>query len=139
MKQSTMKLSTIKKTVLLLIVISLMLTACADLDQQSRVKISSEQDAGRATASLLAQADTQEQAQQWERAAAYLERALRIEPRNGYLWHRLARVRMQQGQYDLARSLVQKSEVLGGNDPDLKAKNDQLLDQLRLMTQEAPL
>ncbi|WP_455216757.1 tetratricopeptide repeat protein [Kaarinaea lacus] len=138
MKISTMKLSIIKKAVLLLAV-SLLLAACADLDQQSRVKISSEQDAGRATASLLAQADTQEQAQQWERAAAYLERALRIEPRNGFLWHRLARVRMQQGQYNLARSLVQKSEAVAGNDPDLKEKNHQLLDQMRLMTQEAPL
>src|ERR1700675_3920195 len=32
-------------------------------------------------------------------AAASLERALRIEPRNPRLWQSLARVRLQQGEY----------------------------------------
>src|SRR5258708_28319665 len=32
-------------------------------------------------------------------AAASLERALRIEPRNPRLWHELAGVRLQQGDY----------------------------------------
>lgn len=123
------------------VVLTVLLSACAGSSQkgESRVKISSQQDAGRATSSLLAKADTQENARQWEKAAAYLERALRIEPRNGYLWHRLARVRMQQGQHSLAESLVQKSNALAGDDQDLKLKNSGLLEQLRLLTQEAPL
>lgn len=125
----------------LTIIIALVLSACTGPSGtgESRVKISSEQDVGRATTSLLAKADTQEQVKQWERAAAYLERALRIEPRNGYLWHRLARVRLQQGQYGQAGNLIQKSNALAGNDPELKLKNQQLLEQLRLLTQEAPL
>lgn len=119
--------------------ISVLLSACSSQTGESRIKISSEQDAGRATSSLLAKADTQEQAQQWERAAAYLERALRIEPRNGYLWHRLARVRMHQGQHSLSKNLIQKSNALAGDDRGLKLENDRLLEQLRLLTQEAPL
>jgi Tfp pilus assembly protein PilF len=123
------------------IMIGILLSGCAGQSQpdESRVKISSQQDAGRAVTSLLAKADTQVQQKQWERAAAYLERALRIEPRNGYLWHRLARVRMQQGQIELAKNLVQKSNALAGMDEDLKLNNAQLLEQLRLLTQEAPL
>lgn len=123
------------------VVIGLLLSGCAGQSRpgESRVKISSEQDASRAISSLLAKADTQVQAKEWERAAAYLERALRIEPRNGYLWHRLAQVRMQQGQYSQAKNLVQKSSALAGDDEELKLNNAQLLEQLRLLTQEAPL
>lgn len=130
-----------KNVVPVLISLLLLLSACTGPSQtgESRVKISSEQTASRATSSLLAKADTQEQARQWERAAAYLERALRIEPRNGYLWHRLARVRLQQGQHSLAESLVQKSNALAGDDQDLKEKNNRLMEQLRLLTREAPL
>ena len=123
------------------LMIGVLLSACSGLSEkeESRVKISSEQNAHRATDSLVAQADTQEQAKQWERAAAYLERALRIEPRNGFLWHRLARVRMFQGQYSQAESLIQKSNALAGDDQDLVEKNRQLLEQLRTYTREAPL
>lgn len=123
------------------LILSGLLAACSGLSEkeESRVKISSEQSTHRATDSLLAQADTQEQEKQWERAAAFLERALRIEPRNGFLWHRLARVRMYQGQYSLAENLIQKSNALAGDDQDLLQKNQQLLEQLRTFTREAPL
>jgi len=119
----------------------ILLSACTGISdkEESRVKISSEQNAHRATDSLLAQADTQEKEKQWEHAAAYLERALRIEPRNGFLWHRLARIRMNQGQYSLAESLIQKSSSLAGDDQELLAKNQQLLEQLRMYNREAPL
>lgn len=128
------------KVVPFLLMISLLLTACAGHSpEESKVKISSEQSAGRATSSLLAKADIQEQSQQWERAAALLERALRIEPRNAYLWHRLARIRMLQGQHNLAINLVQKSEALAGDDEDLKEQNTRLRERLRSLTLEAPL
>jgi len=42
-------------------------------------------------------------------AAATLERALRIEPRNPRLWHELARVRLKQGQYAQAESVAARS------------------------------
>jgi tetratricopeptide (TPR) repeat protein len=41
-------------------------------------------------------------------AAAELERALRISPRDGELWLRLARVRMQQKQWQQAEAVALK-------------------------------
>lgn len=122
----------------IIIVLSIFLAACASSPQPKTpmMDISSEQDTSRATSSLLAKVDTQEEAQNWERAAALLERALRIEPRSAQLWHRLAQIRLQQGQYHLAASLAQKSNSLAGDDVQLKEKNIRLLKQARALSKE---
>ena len=122
----------------IIIIFSLLLSACANSPEPvvPMMDISSEQDTRRATSSLLAKVDIQEGAQNWERAAALLERALRIEPRNAHLWHRLAQVRLQQGQYHLAASLAQKSSALAGDDVQLKEKNTRLLKQARALAKE---
>lgn len=88
-------------------------------------------DAGRAVAALLAKAERQEYQAHWERAAALLERALRIEPRNARLWHRLAKIRLQQGRYAMAESLAQKSNALAKDDEDLKRGNAELIEAAR--------
>ncbi len=49
-------------------------------------------------------------------AAAELERALRISPRDGDLWLRLARVRLQQSQWQQAETLAQKCVSLPESD-----------------------
>ena len=64
-------------------------------------------------------------------AAASLERALRIEPRNAVLWNRLAHVRYEQKQYALASSLAAKSNTLAGRDAALRADNDRLIKQAK--------
>ena len=87
--------------------------------------------AGRAATSLLARADRHVQAGQWEQAAALLERALRIEPRNAWLWHQLATVRLRQGRYAQAVSLANKSSSLAPADAALRAKNRRLIEQAR--------
>src|SRR3989344_8042200 len=46
-------------------------------------------------------------------AVASLERALRIEPRNPLLWQELARLRLQQGQYQQAEGLAARSNAWG--------------------------
>jgi tetratricopeptide (TPR) repeat protein len=79
---------------------------------------------------LLDQASKQEQSGSPERAAATLERALRIEPRNARLWHRLAVLRFQQGQFTLAESLAAKSSMLAQGDWSLKQKNAELIEQV---------
>jgi cytochrome c-type biogenesis protein CcmH/NrfG len=94
-------------------------------------EIGSTRDAGSAVATLLAKVETQEQQTHWERAAALLERALRIEPRNAQLWHRLAKVRLQQGRYVMAESLAQKSNALAGDDNALKRRNVELIEAAR--------
>jgi Tfp pilus assembly protein PilF len=64
-------------------------------------------------------------------AAASLERALRIEPRNPRLWQELARVRFKQGDYAQAESLAQRSNTWGGSDNRLRADNWRLIAQSR--------
>ena len=64
---------------------------------------------------------------QHDRAIAYLERALRIEPRNPRLWHQLAQVRLEQGRYQQAVHLAARSNALAGKDKELKSSNWELI------------
>ena len=68
--------------------------------------------AGEAVIALLEQAKTQAGAGEAEQAAATLERALRIEPKNPWLWHRIAVLRLQQGHWEEAIDLATKSNAL---------------------------
>jgi len=83
---------------------------------------------------LLSQAKRQEQAGQPERAAAVIERALRIDPKNAELWHRLALLRLQQGQYAQAASLAAKSNALAVNNPTLQRKNETVIRQSKILS-----
>jgi tetratricopeptide (TPR) repeat protein len=84
-----------------------------------------------ATLALLDTASQYEKAGNFENAAAALERALRIDPENALLWHRLASIRLQQGQYQLAANLAAKSNSLT-DDPELMLKNQRILEQAQL-------
>src|SRR5213593_4506867 len=64
-------------------------------------------------------------------AAASLERALRIEPRNPRLWQELARVRLKQGDYAQAESVASRSNSFAANDNALRAENWRLIAQAR--------
>lgn len=64
-------------------------------------------------------------------AAATLERALRIEPRNPRLWHELALVRQRQGDYAQAASLAARSNSWAGSDSALRAANQRIIEQAR--------
>lgn len=66
-------------------------------------------------------------------AAATLERAIRIQPRNPELWHVLARVRLKQGQPGLSVDLARKSNLLARNNAELIRSNWEIMAQaLRL-------
>jgi Tfp pilus assembly protein PilF len=80
-----------------------------------------------AVAELLKTADRQQQTGDMVGAAASVERALRIEPRNAYLWNKLAHVRMDQGQAGQAADLAAKSNSLAGADRWLRHNNWQLI------------
>jgi Tfp pilus assembly protein PilF len=64
-------------------------------------------------------------------AAATLERALRIEPRNARLWHELARVRLRQGEFEQAASLAARSNSWAGSDSELRSANQRIIDNAR--------
>ena len=84
-----------------------------------------------AVLSLVDQAHGQASAGRLEAAGASLERALRIEPRNPRLWQKLARVRLEEGQYRQAENLAAKSNALAGDDGRLRAENWQIIGQAR--------
>ena len=76
---------------------------------------------------LLGKADDQAAGGQLDSAAVTLERALRIEPENGQLWHELAGIRLKQDKLDDAISIAQKSNSLARNQRDLQARNWRLI------------
>src|SRR6266700_4239798 len=80
-----------------------------------------------AIASLLDGARADTASGRLANAAATLERALRIEPRNPRLWSELARVRFQQRDYAQAESTALRSESWAGKDNLLRADNWRLI------------
>jgi Flp pilus assembly protein TadD len=72
---------------------------------------------------LARQAEQQRQSGDYAGAAASLERSLRIAPREAYLWNRLARVRLEQGQAGQAGNLAARSNDLAGDTPTIKQDN----------------
>jgi tetratricopeptide (TPR) repeat protein len=84
-----------------------------------------------AVASLVASARADAGAGRLVHAAASLERALRIEPRNPRLWQELARVRLKQGDYAQAENVAARSNSWAGGDSRLRAENWRLIAQAR--------
>jgi len=84
-----------------------------------------------AVASLMEGARTEAAAGHLANAAASIERALRIEPRNPRLWQALARVRLQQGDYAQAESTARRSSSWAGDDSALRSENWRLIAQAR--------
>lgn len=84
-----------------------------------------------AIAGLMESARADAAAGRLPNAAASLERALRIEPRNPRLWQELARVRLRQGDYAQAESLAQRSNTWAGGDAALRAENARIIEEAR--------
>ena len=84
-----------------------------------------------AVIALLDSAGRQEQNGQLENAAATLERAVRVDPRNAMVWYRLARVRLAQGQWQAAANLAAKSNSLAGAEVELQRRNWLLIAEAR--------
>lgn len=86
----------------------------------------------RAVLALLDGAHSASTAGQREGAEASLERALRIEPRNPWLWHELALLRLTQGQYAQAITLARKSNSFAGGKRRVQAENWEVIGQARV-------
>ena len=68
----------------------------------------------------------------FDTAVAPLERALRIEPPNPFLWQELARLRLQQGQFQQAEGLAARSNGWAGSNKVLRAENWRIIGEARL-------
>jgi tetratricopeptide (TPR) repeat protein len=85
-----------------------------------------------AVVALLDRAQLDTAAGHREAAGASLERGLRIEPRNAWLWHELAQLRLAGGQYAQAISLARKSISFAGRDKRLLASDWRVIGNARV-------
>ncbi|MDO9270525.1 MAG: hypothetical protein Q7T96_15590 [Methylobacter sp.] len=69
---------------------------------------------------LVSAANQNSKAGDLDSAAASIERAIRIEPRNATLFYKLALLRLQQSKPRLAEDLAKKSALLASTDNALK-------------------
>lgn len=82
----------------------------------------------RAVSVLMRRADEQRQAGDLDGATVSLERALRIEPGDAMLWHRLAEVRQAERRHALVLQLAAKSNALAApDDHELRSRNWRLI------------
>lgn len=84
-----------------------------------------------AVMSLLGRSETLARNGRMDMAAATLERALDLEPRNAFVYQRLASVRLAQGQASQAETMARKSNSVAGNNPFVRAGNWQLIAEAR--------
>ena len=76
-----------------------------------------------AVVALLDNADQYTAAGQNSKAVASLERAIRIDPKNPVLWHRLGYLHLQGKNWVQAIAMAKKSNVLAVHDHTLQVKN----------------
>ncbi|MGB7755950.1 MAG: tetratricopeptide repeat protein [Salinisphaera sp.] len=84
-----------------------------------------------AVMSLLGSADTLAKAGHMDAAASTLERALDLDPRNPFIYQRLAAVRLAQGQNGQAEQMAMKSNSVSNNNPFVESSNWQLIAEAR--------
>lgn len=79
---------------------------------------------------LLRQSEQASAQQQWSKAETYLQRALRISPKNAVLWSRMAETKLQQGNKSQAIQFASKSNAIT-NDVILRQKNEAIMGEAR--------
>ena len=84
-----------------------------------------------AVLTLASIASAAEKAGEYEQAAASLERALNIDPDDAVLWHRLARIRLNEKRWKQAETCAIRSNRLTFNNLELRRKNFSLIARAR--------
>ncbi|MFH1976825.1 MAG: tetratricopeptide repeat protein [Pseudomonadota bacterium] len=87
----------------------------------------------RAVSDLIANADHMEQSGELETAAASLERAVRISPKDPIPWQRLAQIRLLQKDAVQAEILAGKSNSLAGRSKRIMCRNWQIIKEARYL------
>jgi Tfp pilus assembly protein PilF len=68
---------------------------------------------------------------QYALAADYLQRAIKIQPRNGWSWYYLADVHWRQGELERCRSMLERADAYAQGDARLAAASAELREQCR--------
>jgi Flp pilus assembly protein TadD len=80
-----------------------------------------------ASQALLTQSRSHQASGNYDIAAASIERALRIEPRQPVLWLELGNIRLREADYAQAESMGRKALSLSAGDATLTAQAEQLI------------
>ena len=113
------------------IALSVVLGGCASPPEQASWPGWPEQSNRKAVASLVDQARTEASAGRLGNAAASMERAIRLEPKNARLWQELARLRLNQRDYVQAEHVAMKANTLTCGDYAMRAENWNIIAQSR--------
>lgn len=82
-------------------------------------------------AGLLAEVEEAMASGDLERAGAVCERALRIAPREGLLWLRMAEIRLRQQRLEEALGFAQRAESLAGGNMQLSRESRRMQERIR--------
>jgi tetratricopeptide (TPR) repeat protein len=63
---------------------------------------------------------------QYQQAIDYLQRAIKIQPRNAWSWHYLAQTYWHEGQFERCVAMIERSSSYGSYDDVLGGANDRL-------------
>ncbi len=63
---------------------------------------------------------------QYQQATDYLQRAIKIEPRNAWSWHYLADVHWRKGERERCLAMIERSQSNANNDDRLDSANESL-------------
>jgi Flp pilus assembly protein TadD len=66
---------------------------------------------------------------QYSLATDYLQRAIKIQPRNAWSWHYLADIHWRQGQHERCIAMIERSQSYAGADKQLDNENVRLREQ----------
>ena len=120
-------MSVLRKIVLPMVPLGILLVACTTTGPESRPAEVPTDSSKPVVVALANDAQRAQEQGRYEQAASYLERALRIDPTDALLWHRLAKVRFSQGRLQQAVHLAAKSNSVAGTNQALQRRNWRLL------------
>lgn len=101
------------------------------IKDSQREKSVSEQSSSPVAEAFLEDANKYSTAGDSDRAIASLERGLDIEPKNPWLWNRLALERLKQGMWVKAITLAKKSNAFASGHNQLQKENWQIISEAR--------
>ena len=127
-----MRILNFSKSLLPVVVLPVLLAACAALSPAPTAVSDNA-----AVLALVDQAHAEAADHRPQGAMGTLERALRIEPRNPFLWQELARLHLAQGDFDQTESLAARSNSWAGENRPLRAANWRLIREARLARGDA--
>jgi len=102
------------------------------LEDSRRQQSISEQSTSPVALAFLEDADKYTATGDNARAVASLERGLDIEPKNPWLWNRLASIHLQQKMWAKAITLAKKSNAFASGHNQLQKDNWQIISQARM-------